>query len=158
MILAHIRSSFAAAFFPRRSEWSSAAVIAALGLVLTFNETLMATSPGRGYLLLLSIAHQPVWAMVLLLFGLARLLVLLINGLWRRSPHLRAGSAFLACLLWTQLVLSFAPTLGFAFTMACGWLATDMFNVFYAMRDARSVDDHFARSKASGSAAATVAE
>lgn len=150
MIFAHIRSNFAAAFFPRLGEWFCALVLFSIGWMLAVNEELMLTAGRQGYALLLSIATQPTWATALIVFGLARLVILLVNGAWRRSPHLRAFSAFISCFFWTQIVLSFAPTFGFAFIMACGWLGSDVMNVMRAMRDARTVDDAYARGNGRG--------
>lgn len=145
MIIAHLRTSFVEAFFPRLSEWTAAAVIAALGWVLMSNPDLMASGTGRGYLLMLAVAPQHAWAKALVVFGAGRLVILLINGAWRRSPLARTITAFLACFLWTQLVLSFAPTFGFAFTMAAGFLGMEIVNTFRAARDMRIVDDAYAR-------------
>jgi hypothetical protein len=150
MIVAHIHTRFADAFFPRLSEWFAAFVLFGLGLMLLANDDLMVTGATRGYHLMLEIAPQQTWATVLVTFGTVRLMVLLINGAWRRSPHARAGFAFLSCFFWTQIMLSFAPTFGFSFVMSCGWLVADMINVMRAMRDARTSDDAFARDGASG--------
>jgi hypothetical protein len=155
MIIAHIRANFSASFYPRWSEWSASWVLFFLGLMLSYNDQLMATAipagTGKGYILLLAIAPQGVWAMALALFGSFRLVVLLINGAWHRSPVARAACAFLSCFFWTQIALSFEPTFGFAFVMACGWLLTDIVNVMRAARDARTVDDVLAaRGKSSG--------
>jgi hypothetical protein len=154
MIIAHIRDNFTAAFFPRWAEWSSAVVLLSIGLMLSINTNLMvsavANGYGRGYELLLAIAGQSVWATLLTVFGSCRLAILLINGAWRRSPIARAVTAFLSCFFWTQLVLSFQPTFGFAFVMACGWLLTDIVNIMRAARDARTVNDVLARGKGSG--------
>lgn len=156
VIFAHIQTRFAEAFFPRWAEWAAANVLVALGWMLAVHDDLMqaaiAGGYGRGYTLMLEIAGQHSWAIALVLFGVVRLAILLINGAWRRSPHGRAAAAFASCFFWTQIVLSFAPTFGFAFVMACGWLVTDMVNVMRAMRDARIVDDAYAaRGKGSGS-------
>ncbi|MGX9145957.1 hypothetical protein ACWTU9_20340 [Mesorhizobium sp. 128a] len=152
--MAHFKTSFAEAFFPRWAEWAASGVLLSLGWMLWFHEMLMATAIaggyGQGYLLLLEITDQATWSMVLIFFGAVRLCILLINGAWRRSPWGRAGAAFVSCFFWTQIVLSFAPTFGFAFIMACGWLVTDMINVMRAMRDARIVDEAYARGKQGG--------
>jgi hypothetical protein len=154
MIIAHIRDNFTAAFFPRWAEWSASCVLLALGLMLSINSDLMASSLahgyGQGYAFLLAIAGQGVWATMLTVFGSFRLAVLLINGAWRRSPIARAVMAFLSCFFWTQISLSFAPTFGFAFVMACGWLLTDIVNIMRAARDARTVNDVLAREKGNG--------
>lgn len=144
MFVAHIRQNFAAAFFPRRSEWVAASVLLALGCMLSVNETLMHSAKVPAYGLLLQIAEQTVWSAVLILFAIGRLLVLLINGAWRRSPHARGATAFLSCFFWTTITLSFLSTMDFAFIGFAGWLATDMLNILYAFRDARTVDHSFA--------------
>lgn len=142
LVFAHIQKNFAAAFFPRLSEWWAASVMFALGWMLAANPDLMASSPARIYDAMLSIAPQTTWSSSLIIFACLRLTVLLINGAWRRSPHLRALSAFLSCFLWTQITLSFATSLDFSFVLACGWLGTDMINIMRAMRDARLIDHY----------------
>lgn len=154
MIIAHIRSSFVEAFFPRWAEWSASLVLLGLGWMLSANEDLMAKAvaagSGRGYTLMLAIAGQGTWAFALTLFGFVRILILLINGAWKRSPVARAAMAFASCFFWTQIALSFQPVFGFAWIMACGWLLTDIVNVMRAARDARTVNDGLARGKGIG--------
>jgi hypothetical protein len=154
MVIAHIRHNFSAAFFPRWAEWSASFVLLGIGMMLSVHTDLMVSSVangyGKGYEFLLAVAGQSVWATMLTVFGSTRLAVLLINGAWRRSPVARAVFAFLSCFFWTQLVLSFQSTFGFAFVMACGWLLTDIVNIMRAARDARTVDDVLAREKGSG--------
>ena len=150
LVLAHISQNFAKAFFPRRSEWAAAAVLLALGWMLSVHADLMADADSDGYKMMLMIAPQSVWSTVLIMFASARLLVLLINGTWRRSPHARGITAFLSCFFWTQIALSFAPTFGFAFILACGWLGTEMSNILYAFRDARTIDHTFAEQGKAG--------
>ncbi|WP_283196626.1 hypothetical protein [Rhizobium sp. BT04] len=144
MVFAHIRDNFAAAFFPRLSEWLAGFVLLGLGWMLSANPDLMQAGK-LDYQLMLIIASQSFWSTVLIIFAGCRLSVLLINGAWRRSPHLRALAAFLSCFFWTQITLSFAPTFGFAFILACGWLGMDMINIMRAMRDARTIDDTYRR-------------
>lgn len=147
IIFAQMRDHFAEAFFPRLSEWTAAGVVFFLGMILTANPELMHTANTRGYVLMLAIAEQPTWAAVMKGFGALRLLILFINGAWRRSPWARAACALLSCFFWTQITLSFAPVFGFAFGLAAGFLCMDMVNVFRAMRDARIVDDAYARNR-----------
>lgn len=146
----HMTTSFSAAFPPRRSEWFAAAVVFGMGWMLSINDGLLQTQGRVGYALMIQVATQEVWAMLLVLVGVVRLLVLFANGAWRRSPHARAFTAFASCFVWTQLALSFFPTFGFAFIMACGWLASDMVNILMAMRDARLVDDAYRASRKRG--------
>jgi hypothetical protein len=140
MFVSHVRTNFAAAFFPRLSEWLAACVLFALGTVLAANADLMVSTDAEAYQLMRLVAPQSTWSLVLIGFSCIRLIILLVNGAWRRSPHLRALTAFLSCFVWTQIVLSFAPTFGFAFVLACGWLGMDMINIMRAMRDARTID------------------
>ncbi|TDK35187.1 hypothetical protein E2F50_13065 [Rhizobium deserti] len=140
VILTHIRDNFANAFFPRWSEWWAAGVLMALGFVLTSNPDLMASSKSNAYQLMLMIFTQETWSAVMKVFAACRLVVLLINGAWRRSPHLRATGAFLSCFFWVQITLSVAHTAGFLFVLAAGVLVLDFVNFIRALRDARIVD------------------
>lgn len=141
IVFAHIRDNFAAAFFPRWAEWVSAGVTALAGIVLRVNEDLMANAKTGAYDFMLSIAEQQTWATILILFAVARLTVLLINGAWRRSPYVRALMAFLACFLWTASVTSMSAVFGLAFAYATGFLVLDFGNMYRAARDARTVDE-----------------
>lgn len=148
LVFAQMRDHFAEAFFPRLSEWTAAIVIFSLGWVLTLNPELMTSgATTRGYVLMLAVAEQHTWAVLLKVFGALRLAVLLVNGAWRRSPWARAGTAMLPCFFWMQIALSFATVFGFAVTMAAGFLGMDLVNIFRAMRDARIVDEAYARDR-----------
>lgn len=149
-VFAHIRDNFEKAFFPRLSEWWAAALLMGVGWMLGSNPDLMDNQMTHAYDLMLMIAEQQKWAIIMKLFATARLFVLLINGAWRRSPHLRALCAILSCFFWTQIALSFAPIFGFAFMFAAGILALDFVNTIRAARDARTVDYGHARGRSSG--------
>lgn len=149
-VFAHIRQSFEKAFFPRLSEWWAAGLLMALGWMLGSNPDLMDNRATHAYDLLLMIAEQHTWAIIMKLFAAARLTVLLINGAWRRSPHLRALSALLSCFFWTQIALSFAPIFGYAFAMSAGVLVLDFVNMIRAARDARTIDYGFAKGGVAG--------
>lgn len=150
MLITHIRQNFAAAFFPRLSEWSCASCLLALGFMLSKNPDLMSTSKTQAYQLMQLIATQATWAAVMKVFALIRLTILVVNGAWRRSPHLRSVSAFLTCFFWTQITLSFLPTFGFAFIFALWILLQDFANSVRAARDARIVDHAYAKGGTAG--------
>lgn len=141
LVFAHIRQNFFAVFYPRLSEWMAATAVFGIGLVLTFNGDLMATSRTQAYDLMLMIASQRSWAIGMELLGGARLIVLLINGAWRRSPHLRSIMAFLSCFPLCLISLSFAPVFGIALVLCTVFLVGDMINVMRAAGDARIIDD-----------------
>ena len=150
MFITHVRDSFADAFFPRLSEWFAACMLMALGFMLSSNPDLMTTAKTSVYQLLLMIATQETWSMTMKLFASGRLLILLINGAWRRSPHLRSASAFVTCFFWTQIALSSMQTFGYVFTFSAGILLLDFVNSIRAARDARVVDLKYAEGRAAG--------
>lgn len=150
LIFAHIRDNFANAFFPRLSEWAAAGCLLGVGLMLSANGDLMTSTKTQAYQLMLMIADQSTWASILKIFASLRLIILLINGAWRRSPHLRAISAFLTCYFWTQITLSFLPTFGFAFVFAAAFLCLDFVNSIRAARDARIVDNAYSKGAKTG--------
>jgi hypothetical protein len=68
--------------------------------------------------------------------------VLLVNGLLRRSPHVRALTSFVSALVWFEISIGFlqsgAPTTGLAIYP---WLfLLDTFNTVRAMGDAGKSD------------------
>jgi len=149
LILAHIRTSFAAAFFPRLSEWYCATMLTALGWVLIVNETLM--QPDKpGYKLMLAIAPQDAWGPVMMAFGMGRLIVLFINGAWRRSPHARGIAAFVFCFFWYQIATSFWPIMGYVFVLSAGLFVLDFVNLVRAFGDARIVDHAYQKGRQTG--------
>lgn len=144
MFVAHVRDSFSAAFYPRLSEWSCAALIILIGLMLVINPDLMAGSQSQAHALMLMVGRQTYWAQAMLILGGVRICVLIINGAWRRSPHLRAVLAFLSCGPLCLIALSFTPIMGISTAYAWVPLVTDMINTIRAAGDARSIDHEFA--------------
>ncbi len=146
MLLAHIQHNFAAAFYPRLSEWVAAGVTLAGGWILIKNPSLMANSQ-KGYDLMLGFASQNTWATLFMLMGFVRLCILLVNGAIVKSPWLRAGAAFLSCAIWMQLVSTFAPVQGLGVCMALGYLTMDYLNIIRSMMDARVIDERGRKNK-----------
>lgn len=149
LILAHIRTNFAAAFFPRLSEWHAAGILVALGWMLIINDALMQPDI-PGYRTMLSVTSQAAWGRIMLLFGIVRLAILLINGAWRKSPHARGVIAFLSCFFWYQAAVSFYAVLGFAFVFSAGLLVLDFVNLVRAFGDARIVDHAYQKGRPEG--------
>lgn len=139
MLLAHIKQNFRSSFYPRLSEWGNGLIIFSWGLILANNEGLMLRNEAFGNML--SIASQEVWASICFWLGGIRLIVLFINGAWRRSPHLRGIIAFLCLFIWFQIVLSFSTTFGTGMGTYPVLLIMELINVLRSFQDARLVDD-----------------
>jgi hypothetical protein len=152
LVIQHVRDNFAAAFFPRRSEWVAASLLLALGVTMSNNAEMVSfVKPLHGMMPMVALQWMWSWLVV---FAVARLSVLLINGAWRRSPHARGITAFVSCFFWAQLTLYFAlsPNSLFSsfFILPGAWLVTDMLNILYAFRDARTVDHSYAVRRRTG--------
>jgi hypothetical protein len=145
LILAPIRDNFAAAFFPRLSEWACAMAVFGVGAVLHANPDLMANTKSNAYDLMLGLGAQAAWAKALIAFGIGRLLVLLINGAWRRSPHLRSIMAILSRFPLYTIAMSCLPVFGIAMVFAWIFLGMDVINAVRAAGDAKTVDHAHAR-------------
>ncbi|MCO6386255.1 hypothetical protein [Aliihoeflea sp. 40Bstr573] len=105
MIFAHLKTSFRETFPARASEWALSGMLMGWSVILTINEDLFAT--GASYAKMAELADQETWATLCLYAAALRLLMLLVNGAWRRSPHLRALGAFIACGFWFQITIGF---------------------------------------------------
>ncbi|KFB11019.1 hypothetical protein [Nitratireductor basaltis] len=140
MILAHIKQSLRETFPVRASEWALALMLLNWSLILVLNPDLFAD--GASYRPLAAMMKQDTWALLCLVAGAGRLIFLAINGAWRRSPHLRALGAFIACLFWFQITVGFAQ----AGTWSTGLavypvlLLLDSYNVMRAVTDAAASD------------------
>jgi hypothetical protein len=97
MTLTALRETFPA----RASEWALSIMLFLWSVVLSANPDLFAT--GMSYRSLGQIMGQDGWAVACLFVGGGRLIILAVNGAWRRSPHLRALGAFLSGLFWFMI-------------------------------------------------------
>ncbi|VVT14956.1 hypothetical protein [Hoeflea sp. EC-HK425] len=148
----HVSRSFRKTFAVRASEWALAIMLVNWSLVLFANPELFADR--ESYAPLQDIMRQETWALVCFAAGAGRLIVLMINGAWRRSPHLRAAGAFIACFFWSQITLGFAQSEIWGTGMAIYpvLFALDAYNVFRAITDAAIIDNHFNRAVSDGPA------
>lgn len=134
MIIASLRASLHA----KPMEWLTT------GFLLVWAYTLLTgdTFEGPSYRELARVAGQEVWGWACALGGTARLVILWINGAWRKSPHLRSAAAFLSCFFWFLLALGFAMagTHSTGTGMYALILVADAFNSARASREAGYVD------------------
>lgn len=145
MILAHIKRSFRETFPVRAAEWALAIMIFNWGITLSLNTDLFASQPS--YRVLAGTMKQDSWALLCLSVGGIRLIFLLINGAWRRSPHLRAVGAFVSILFWFQISMGFAMagTWSTAISIYPILLLLDSYNAMRAVGDAAISDKKFKR-------------
>lgn len=94
---------------------------------------------------LANIGPQGLWGAAAVALGLVRLAALFINGAVRRTPHVRAGFAFLTMFIWLQLTLGvFSASVPSLSVIVYPWLLlADTFNVFRAAQDAKFSDLKF---------------
>lgn len=140
MIWTHITRSLKETFPTRASEWALGAIIFLWAVMLSANPDLFVES--RSFVPLARIFDQDTWTLLCLAIGGGRLLMLAINGAWRRSPHLRAIAAFISCFFWFQISLGFfqAGTYGTGLAVYPVLFALDVYNTFRAAGDAGSSD------------------
>ncbi len=84
----------------RALEWMFAALMVIWGLYVLAP---IDTFRGAQYALMLDIAPEPVWGAFSLSIGFVRLVVLWINGSWRRSSAIRMGSSIVGVMWWIAL-------------------------------------------------------
>lgn len=145
MIFDHLRRSFRETFPARASEWALSVILLNWSAVLMFNDTLF--RDGASYRFLAQVAHQETWAWLCFMAAGSRLVVLGINGAWRRSPHARAAFAFMASFFWFQITIGFiqAGTFSTGLAVYPVLLALDSYNVLRAMGEAGIIDNHHKR-------------
>ncbi|KGF71145.1 hypothetical protein LL06_00655 [Hoeflea sp. BAL378] len=146
----HISRSFRQTFAVRASEWALALMLLNWSIVLSASPELFQAN--ANYAPLKAIMDQETLALVCFLAGTGRLLVLMINGAWRRTPHLRAAGAFISCFFWFQITLGFAQAEIWGTGMAVYpvLLMLDAYNVIRAITDAAIIDNHYKRAASNG--------
>ncbi|MDB5555446.1 MAG: hypothetical protein JWL86_5430 [Rhizobium sp.] len=89
----------------RYIEWSYAAIMAQIGVIVLISDVVFHTKPQLAFLALIQLGLTPVMIGVLFLFtGIARCVALKRNGKWENGPLIRAGCAAIGMLIWGQLL------------------------------------------------------
>jgi vacuolar-type H+-ATPase subunit I/STV1 len=147
MIFQHATRSLRETFPVRASEWALSFMLFSWGAILLLNNDLFSLSPS--YHSFSEVMPEAAWGSVCLLVGSARLTFLFVNGLWRRSPHLRLLGAFVSCFFWFQITASFV----FSGTWATGLaiypflFLLDVHNTLRAATDAAIIDKKYAEKR-----------
>lgn len=133
MLIVHAWESLNETFEARASEWCLGAATCTLALVSFLNVDLF-KSPGFDRLA--DVAAQQTWAWIFLVFGGARITVLLINGAYWRTPLFRALLAFFTAGLWFQLTWGVAANWSFGIALMPWLFVLDTYNALRAGREA----------------------
>jgi len=145
-IWTHITVSLRETFRERASEWALAMMIFLWSVVLTYNPSLFMDQP-QTYHVLANAFSQSTWAVACGVVGSMRLLMLSVNGMWHRSPHMRALGAFVTAGFWFAISYGVTTSGTFATGIAVYpvLLALDSYSALRALRDAAVADVTAAR-------------
>jgi hypothetical protein len=124
----------------RRSEWLLALAVTMIGIAYLRIPNLFEP---RYFGTMLSVMPQHEWGWTATTIGTVRLVLLLINGAWRASPHGRTAGALLSCAFWMMLFMSAISAESTVQSVGL-WLLFFVFDAFSAIDaagDARMADE-----------------
>lgn len=136
-------------FQVRIAEWLMAGVMFSWGAhLLIFPHTFM---DNRMFTDIRQYISEPIMGYGTLMYGIARAVLLVINGAWRPSPHLRALLAAGSSFFWLQIFFGVAHTMRDSIIQSLipWFILVEFWSVMHAMNDARHVDDKYRAIKAS---------
>ena len=105
MIIVHSFESLKESFEARASEWSLTGVMVSLALAFLFNEGLFYRDTLEGMRDIIN--SRFAWITIMSFVGLTRFAVLIVNGAYWRTPHLRSLTAFLSAGIWFLFFMGF---------------------------------------------------
>lgn len=116
-------------------EWFIAIVMLLWWVVLSQPEYSFSKQPSLS--LLARIGSEDFWAKVCFFIGVIRLGALYVNGAWRRSPYIRAFTAFLSSVFWMWVSIGMASTGSTTgLTVYPMLMLLDWYSIWTAMDDA----------------------
>lgn len=139
MILLQPVRSLVAILPQRICEVALAWVTLFTGVIFTFNDKLDAA---RNPVLasLFEVATQDVWAVVFFTVGAVRLAVLIVNGIYFRTPHLRAILAVISVVLWYRMSDGAIAGLTLSASIYPVFIFADSYNAWRAAREAGTAE------------------
>ena len=140
MIFAYLGKSFRETFPGRASEWALGAMLFNWGAILVLKPDIFSMQPY--YTPMAELMRQSAWGLLCIGVGGSRLMVLFVNGFWRRSPHLRSLMAFLASLVWFEVTVGLLQSglINTGLAVYPVLFGLDVFNAIRAMGDAGRSD------------------
>lgn len=116
-------------------EWALSLILLLWWVVLSQPDYSFDRQPSLA--LLAQIGDERFWANVCLLIALARLGALYVNGAWRKSPYIRASTAFLSSVFWMWVSIGMASAgSSTGLTVYPILMLLDWYSIWTAMDDA----------------------
>lgn len=119
----------------RAIEWWSASSMATWGIFVLLFPTMFKENPACHALLVF--APQHVWGLVATLAGGVRLVALLINGMWYRTPAVRWVCTMISIFVWFSITAAFtsSPIINTG-VVVYGWhIFADMYSAYRSAVD-----------------------
>lgn len=128
-------------FQVRICEWLMAAILFSWGIQLLGQPTMFADN--QLFVQIRTWISQPALGFLCLFYAIARAAVLVINGAWRPSPHLRALAAFIGAGFWLQISFGIAHSGRIPISLAVypWFIILEGWTVFRAATEARVADE-----------------
>lgn len=126
-------------FSKRVSEWSNAGITFVLGWLFLLNTGMFEANP-EIWKRLAIFATQTTWGWSCLTIGTIRLVALVVNGAYVRSPAVRAVCAFITSFLWYQLAVSLIPNAAIGAAVFPILTLADIYNTIRAGGEAGSAE------------------
>jgi hypothetical protein len=136
MIIVHSLSleSLRETFEARASEWMLTGATLSLAFVFFLNIKMFYSEAFEGLREINN--NRFFWSLTLFVVGAIRLSVLLINGSYYRTPHMRSITAFFCAGIWFMMIIAFARNGSMMIAIAPWIFFLDAYNTVRAAREA----------------------
>lgn len=123
----------------RFSEWMLAFIMLGLGLMYALPEHSM---DAPAMMQMTYTMPETAWGVVSIIIGGVRILVLGINGAWKKQGHARAVLGILCLLVWTQTAIVFLnyPPASPGDIIFPIFVISELFLIFRAAKEAGTID------------------
>ncbi|SON54307.1 hypothetical protein HDIA_0766 [Hartmannibacter diazotrophicus] len=109
LVITHFHRNFPIVFLSRMIEWEHSVSLFLFGLMIYIRPEIISESETCPNFM--RIWGNPIgWAVLCMSVGGLRFMVLIVNGLFRRSPHLRAVCSLVSGFVLLQIILGFVSS------------------------------------------------